>query len=376
VTVCDRLPKAYETWLAAQRRVIELVEGAEHPGTPVDRAEGYRWATRLAAIALEWVVEKNDPLRPVVFRQQDEYRKFIVDNPDVNYWFCVLDERQAYRLYGNRGEAPYLGLTFGTDIFHWGQPGAVATGTLAQYHLDQFELGPNGDFEIFLGGPKRNRNWIPLEPGTHHLAIRETFYDKAAQRGAVLRVERLGSAPPPRLMPDELADKLELAASFMTFVAGMCIGMYAGSGANVNRLSGAPGAERVASPGDDVEAHCNTEMVYMGGRWKLAPGEALEIVIRPSAAGDPLYWGLTLVNPWGESYDYRFAQPCTNNHKAVRGADGSWRLAIAVEDPGLARPNWLDTGGRLEGQMLLRWVLTPIPPRPECRVVPVAALRG
>jgi hypothetical protein len=59
--VPDRLPRAYDAWLAAQRRVIELVEGADHPGTPVDRAEGYRWATRLAAIALEWVVEKNDP---------------------------------------------------------------------------------------------------------------------------------------------------------------------------------------------------------------------------------------------------------------------------------------------------------------------------
>jgi hypothetical protein len=29
-----------------------------------DWAEGYRWVTRVASIALEWVVEKNDPLHP------------------------------------------------------------------------------------------------------------------------------------------------------------------------------------------------------------------------------------------------------------------------------------------------------------------------
>ena len=53
--------------------------------------------------------------------------------------------------------------------------------------------------------------------------------------------------------------------SFMIFVAEMCIGMYAGSHAQMNRLSGAPGADHVAAPGDEVAAHCNTEMVYMGG---------------------------------------------------------------------------------------------------------------
>jgi hypothetical protein len=85
-----------------------------------------------------------------------------------------------------------------------------------------------------------------------------------------------------------------------------------------------------------------------------------------------VYWGLTLVNPWAESYDYRFAHTCTNNQSASRSANEEWRLVISPTDPGV--PNWLDTGGRLEGQMLLRWVLADRPPTPTCEVVPATPL--
>ena len=57
--------------------------------------------------------------------------------------------------------------------------------------------------------------------------------------------------------------------------------------------------------------------------------------------------------------------------------DGSWTLVIAPEDPGPAHAhNWLDTGGRLEGYAILRWVLVRDVRNPECRVVPVESLRA
>jgi hypothetical protein len=370
----ERLVQAHARWIEAQQTAIELVGQAAHPGAPTDWAEGVRWATRLAAIALEWIVEKNDPFHPVIFRQQDEFRKFIVDNPDVNYYFCVLTDSETYRLWGNRGEAPYVGFTFGTDIFHWGSGGEIAMGTLTQCHLDQFVLGAGGDFEIVLSPRRHPGNWIDLAPRTQHLAVRETFTDRRRQRPAVFHVERLGAPlPPPRLTPDELAGKIELAASFMLFVARTCIAMYAGSEGTINEIAGAPGSERVAAQDGEVESHCSTEMVYMGGRWKLEAGQALAVTIHPPSRPF-VYWGLTLVNPWAESYDYRFAHTCTNNELAAREADGTWRLVVAAENPGTA--NWLDTGGRLEGQMLLRWVLADRPPQPTCELVPVTALRG
>ncbi len=369
----ERLAQAHQRFLDAQREAAQLVAAADHPGSPQDIAEGFRWATRIASIALDWVVEKNDPLHPVLFKQQDEYRKFIVDNPDLFYHFSVLDCRETYRLHGNRGESVYVGLTFGTDIFRWGSGGSEPTGTLTQAHLDQFEIAPNGDFEVILSPEPHPGNWIKLEPRTQHLAIRETFTDKSRQCPAVLKIERVGTPiPPPQLAPDDLARKLELAASFMLFVVRTCIAMWAGSAAGVNAFHGAPGSTHVEAQEDEVDTHCDTDMAYMGARWRLGPGEALRVRIAPPRR--PFcYWGLVLVNPWQESYDYRFARTCTNNELATRNADGTWDLVIAPEDPGV--PNWLDTGGRREGQMLLRWVLAPNAPLPRCELVSLAELR-
>lgn len=368
-SVTGRLKAAHRTWLDAQRQVVAILEAAAQPGSPADWAEGYRWATRLATIALEWVVEKNDPNHPVLFLQQDAYKKFIVDNPDVSYHFCVLDDTQAYRLYGNRGEAPYVGLTFGSDIFHWGRGGGGG-GTLSQSNLDDFVLGEDGSFEIIISRDERPGNWIEMVPEIQHLAVRETFYDKKAQPGAVLHVERLGDpVPPPQLTPEDFAGKLELASSFMVFVAQTCVSMYAGTEHNTNRITGAPGQAHVDAQEDEVDTHCSTEMLYMGGRWKIDDEHALVVTIKNPPAPFT-YWGLVLVNPWAESYDYRYAATCTNNHRAIASPDGNWRLVIAATDPGV--PNWLDTGGRFEGQMLLRWVLAPNSTQnPDCALVPI-----
>ena len=372
--VDPRLTQAFEHWLDAQRRALELVLASDHPGASEDVAEGHRWVTRIASLALDYVVEKGDPLRPVLFHAQDEYRKLLVDNPDVNYYFAVLDDRESYVVRGNRGEAPYLGFTLGTDIFRPSQGGR--TGTLSQTYIDQFEVGASGDFEILVSPerPASARNWIRLEPGTQHLAIRETFYDKATQRPSRLAIERLGEVDPPRCTPELLARQLEDAAVYLLFIVRTGIAMWAGAGARLNQLVGASGKRHVEAQDDQVRSHSDTDMVYMGGRYRLEPGQALVATIQPPPY-DFVYWGLVLVNPWMESFDYRHRAVHTNNRRAKPGPDGAWTIVVAAEDPGV--PNWLDTGGRREGFLLLRWVLAgDAPPTPTCRVADVGSLRG
>ena len=75
-----------------------------------------------------------------------------------------------------------------------------------------------------------------------------------------------------------------------------------------------------------------------------------------------------------ESFDYRYTTTNLNNKRATRAADGSWRMVIAPRDPGPAVENWLDTGGRLEGYMLVLWVLADGPPHPTAEVVSLASL--
>ena len=100
----ERLDKAFAAWVGAQSAALEVVHQATGvPESEVDLAEGYRWVTRLSRLALDWIVECSDPLHPQLFTLQDEYKKLLVDNPDVHYTFCVLDDARTYRLVGYRG---------------------------------------------------------------------------------------------------------------------------------------------------------------------------------------------------------------------------------------------------------------------------------
>lgn len=373
----DRLDAAWKTWIEAQEAAIQTVRTAEGvPRTETDVAEGYRWITRITSLAQEWFIEKSDPLHPQLFESQSEYRKLLVDNPDVRYAFCAIDDTQMYRLLGTRGEAAYVGLTFGTPI----GKGAVGgrTGTTVQAHLDQFDLGPNGEVDLLVvpksqaPDPKPN-NVIVVPPGTGQLAVRETFFDRRHEAPAELSIELVGEVPPPILGVEEIVSKMEFAALFVQFVAAMAVNMWHDTAGNVNRFGGTAGSEHVASQEDEVRSHSDSEMTYHGGRWVLGVDEALVVTVH-SPPGGFVYWGLTTASAWMESLDYRYTTTNLNNHTARRSPDGSWRLVISPRDPGVA--NWIDTGGRREGYMIVRWVLADRPLHPTCELVPIDSLRS
>jgi hypothetical protein len=376
-TTQNRLDKAWKAWIEAQEAAIETVRSAEAvPRTETDMAEGYRWVTRLSSLAQEWFIEKSDPLHPQLFQSQSAYRKLLVDNPDVLYGFCTLDDTRTYRLIGTRGQAAYVGLTFGTPV----GKGAVGgrTGTTVQAHLDQFDLGPNGEVDILIApadampDPKP-KNSVVLTPGTGQLAVRETFFDRGHDVPSDLRIELVDHVPPPILGVEELASKLEFAALFVQFVASTAVNMWHDTLTNINTFGGTAGSEHVAAQDDEIRSHSNAEMTYHGGRWVLGEGEALVVTVHdpPNAF---LYWGLTTATAWMESLDYRYTTTNLNNHTAQRSPNGDWRLVISPTDPGVA--NWIDTGGRREGYMIVRWVLADQPPHPTCELVPIDSLRS
>ena len=379
----DRLNAAFDAWVQAQTAALDVVRLATGvPETDVNIAEGYRWVTRLSRIALDWVVEGSDPLHPQVFTLQDESKKLLVDNPDVRYLFSVLDDSRSYRLVGYRGQCAYLGMTFGTP-FGQGQVGG-RTGTQTQTHIDAFELGPDGEVDILIAPADkmpdpRPRNAVVLEPATAQLAFRETHFEKSPDRFSRLRMELVPepgeTVPPPVLSVDELAPKLEFAAMFLTFVGSTALQMWHDAAGNMNSFGGQAGSAHIAAQEDEVRSHTNAEMTYHGGRFRLADGEALVITVHEPEKPF-LYWGLTLASPWMESFDYRYTTTNLNNVTAARSDDGSWRLVVSPSDPGPGIGNWLDTGGRLEGYMIVRWVLADGPPHPSAEVVKLADLAG
>src|SRR5262245_12914270 len=138
-----------QTWADfcdALKRAGDVVLRQGSPKDPFDRAEGFRYLSRLTRVALESYVEFADPLAPVLRRPAHETVKIGADNPDNYYQSAAISGRCRYRIRGTRGTVYYLG--FGTYAGSYGSKGRMAqTGYLEGKDL---QIAADGSFEINL----------------------------------------------------------------------------------------------------------------------------------------------------------------------------------------------------------------------------------
>ena len=109
----------------------------------------------------------------------------------------------------------------------------------------------------------------------------------------------------------------------------------------------------------------------MLGTFRLEPDQALVLDLEPP---DTRYWSVTVENIWHECIDPRRRRSSLTNASAVADDDGRVRVVVSAQDPGI--DNWLDTGGRHRGFVVVRWLDHPAAPPLVTRVVPVAGLAG
>lgn len=201
-------------------------------------------------------------------------------------------------------------------------------------------------------------NWLPMEPTTNAVIVRQTFIDRRAETAAQLRIERIGrDRPPAPLTPERLAAGLERAAKFVGGTASIFADWAQSYLAHANQLPPADQALCQRAGGDP-------NIFYYHSYWQLADDEAL--VFHLPRIPDCRFWNLQIDNWWMESLDYRYHRICHNQHSARRNADGSVDLVLAHRDPGHA--NWLETAGHDRGTMCLRWVGAKEHVHPQTRV--------
>jgi len=344
--------------LAAAGAVI-LDERA--PTSPLDRAEGFRYLSRLARAALETFVEDCDPLAPELLRTCHETIKMGADNPDNLYQNAPISGKHEYRIRGRRGTVHYLG--FGTQEGNYGATGSLAT----TGYLDdrQLEVDADGRFEIAVAVEPRPGNWLPMSPASRTLVVRQTFLDRRREAPAELSIERVGGRHAPRPVTAQAIDR-GLAASGK-FVAG-CASMFhrwaVGFMERPNQLPRFAADAATAAGGVP-------DIAYYHGYWQLGPDEALVIEATPPACD---YWNFQLNNHWMESLDYRYFPISVNKASAVLEPDGSVRVVVAHRRPGPTSPNWIDTCGHDRGTMCWRWVRAADHPEPRTRVVKLEEL--
>jgi hypothetical protein len=338
-----------------------VVLDAASPENAFDRAEGFRYLSRLTRAALESFVEDGDPRAPVLQRTAHETIKMGADNPDNYYQSAPISGKYEYKIMGKRGTVHYLG--FGTQAGNYGATGSLnTTGYLDDSEL---QLEPDGSFEIVVSAREQPTaaNWLPMHRESRTLIVRQTFLDKKTEQRADLRIERIDGPHVPRPVTPEQIDRGLLASG--RFVVG-CARLFnqwaAGFAKQLNQLPRFESSIAIAAGGDP-------NIVYYHGYWKLEPDEALVIDATPPECD---YWNFQLNNHWMESLDYRYFQVWVNKSSARLRADGSVRVIVAHQDPGV--DNWIDTCGHDRGTMCWRWIRATEHPEPRTRVVKLAEL--
>ena len=331
------------------------------PNDPLDRAEGYRYLSRIARAALETFVEHSDPQAPVLTRVVHETAKMGSDNPDNHYMSAAVDGACRYVLRGTRGTVAFL--SFATQAGHYGQGGGMPP--VGQVEATELVPLPDGSLEVHVGGAPRPTNWLPLADGVGTLIVRQTFLDRDTEEPAALAIARadVGGGPSP-LTPERLDAGLAQAGRLVAGAAALFAGWAEGFMAHTNALPRFDPATSTRFGGDP-------NIAYYHSYWRLAPDEALVVDTTPPACD---HWNFQVNNHWMESLDYRYHRIHVNKHTARYAPDGSVRVVVAHEDPGV--PNWLTTDGHHHGTMCWRWIRAAAHPQPEARVVPLASLRS
>ncbi len=341
------------------KRPREALIRERSPANAFDRAEGYRYLSRLLRVALERFGEHADPEHPRFYQMARPDAKLGADNPDCNYRNCALDGNREYRIRGRRGTSTYVGI--GAYYGHYGEQGP--SGCSGYLDSADLVLDADGRFEIVLSAKPHPGNWIAMDPRTSSLIVREFFLDRKGEVPIELDIECLGVEGPPAPLDAAALDRaFATTAAFVKGSADLFTSWAEGLEKHSNELRAPPDALR-------APAHKAANQIFYHGYWKLAPDEALLITAKPPVCR---YWNFQLNNYWLESLDYRYHPITVNKHSVRLERDGSFLIVVSARDPGIG--HWKDTAGQTPGTMGLRWNMACDPPQPACRVVRFADL--
>ncbi|MDP6796187.1 MAG: hypothetical protein QGG00_12430, partial [Verrucomicrobiota bacterium] len=167
----DELEKIWSTLTSqlinAAKQIDTLTEGRD----PSERAEGYRFLTRILVAMTEFQVEQ-DANAPSLLQVMSPIRKFFVDNPDTLYHRATLNPALRYRIQGRRGEELYLAFCL------YGMRGRSNI-ILSNICDAEMEIDDDGEFELVLSAerPDGARNWVRLDSIARTLVTRQYFTD-------------------------------------------------------------------------------------------------------------------------------------------------------------------------------------------------------
>ncbi len=362
--------------------LVSLREAADNYLVPerginseTDIAEGIRYILHMLSAGIDLYLE-SDPDYPQFIRIVSPTRKLMGDNPDAIYHFARIRDDRSYRITGKRGDECYLSFTVHGRPED-GRLGATAEPVLADMSDRDFQISPDGSFEIILSPQEQKGDWIKLLSGAASVITRH-YYElpgsPAAEpdRKVNLHIEPLNPPPIRPPMTDEsIARGIE---DMIAFLRGGTVEMMIPGSIPIPFVSTTPNElpEPMVFSMAGQDSWGAVDIAYSMGLFKIQPDEALII---EGTLPDCAFANVVLWNKHMQSLEYRDRRVSLNRNQIVFEPDGSYRIIVAHQDPGM--PNWLDTEGHTEGTVFWRFLLPAgQPAKPVCRLVKFSELKG
>jgi len=342
-----------ETYCARIVEAARLISKFAPPSDPAERAAAFHYLLQSMAYAFDQTLVSADPLEPM---WSQPYRQHLVDIgaacPDGVYRRVMLRDDKAYRVYGRFGNAPYVSMDFR-------QSKPLVTLMPDDSDLD---VDSEGNFEVFVGGPPRERNWRPLHKGLTGLVVREFFHDWTKAQRSHLRIECLDGgvmAPRAEQRTSRVVAEWDVLGDWI--LEGAVRYWIDQTEALIKR-----GMNEFLP---DLNRRETKLPVTTFGMWDIKPDEALVIEVADPQAS---YWGFQLTpSLWG-NLDFANRLTSSNPAFAHRDADGVYRFVLSAKEPGLY--NWLDTTGLARGIVIVRFCCAANPVAPRAKVVKLSDL--
>jgi hypothetical protein len=355
LSFCDRVR-------AAGERVFKDECGA----TEVERSSGFRYLTQNVGQAFEIFLENRDSRHPFPQPFCSPIRKIGCDNADCTYHQAWINDRDTYRISGRRGSARMFNIALqGPWMGNLHEP--FGDTPIDNLFGEDLEVGPNGEFELWLGRDPHEGNWLQLKPGSRKLFFRQ-YFDRWDEEPAQIRIERVGPVdPPPPLSADVLLEAMHAAGKFVYDAVDVWPDLFNERYRLEDHINAFVARRANAKPGvtvaysEDVDEKRGRIISHMS--WALRPEEAMIIEFEP-----PSFWQVTNMNIFGASLDFRYRQVNLTSGNSALDSDHMVRLVMTHSDPGFA--NWIDTQGHAHGWMHFRNVRSRDLPDLRTRVVP------
>ena len=271
--------EAWNHLLDTLKRTGDVVLSDGVPSDPVDMASGFRHLLVLLGVGIDELLRRGlDRVPTVKPSGMDAAYKWGMECPDCIYVGSALRGDTTYRLWGTRGSARYVGLQVMSGM-----------GSTANALLDEFDLGPDGEFEIILSAEPHEGNWLPLDSGATMLVVRHFFYDWEHEVPVTMTIEPLSgpvaaearpSADPKAVMARQVIALGDFVEENLKFFL---------------EFSNPEKPNTFLPPLDGTAMGAAAENRPVIGSWRLAPDEVLVIEFTPP---EGVYWSLSLGNVW------------------------------------------------------------------------------